>query len=73
MREEFGVALEGEAPIAVAFKPDGTRIVTGSEDDTARLWDVHFATMSTQNLMEEVCRRPLRGLTTLTRDEMRTG
>lgn len=24
---------------SVAFSPDGTRIVTGSEDDTARVWD----------------------------------
>src|SRR5439155_649285 len=24
---------------AVAFSPDGTRVLTGSEDETARLWD----------------------------------
>jgi WD40 repeat protein len=64
-------ALEGEGLNSVAFKPDGTRIVTGSVDATARVWDVHFATMSTPNLMEDVCQRRLRGLTTLTRDEMR--
>ena len=28
------------APVkAVAFAPDGTRILTGSSDNTARLWD----------------------------------
>jgi hypothetical protein len=32
---------------------------------------VHFATMSTNNLVAEVCLRRLRGLTTLMRDEMR--
>jgi WD40 repeat protein len=24
---------------AIAFSPDGTRVLTGSNDDTARLWD----------------------------------
>jgi len=33
--------LEGhEAPVVSAsFSPDGTRILTGSEDRTARIWD----------------------------------
>jgi WD40 repeat protein len=29
------------AVTAVAFSPDGTRVVTGSGDNTARLWDDH--------------------------------
>jgi WD40 repeat protein len=30
-----------EGPIwSVAFSPDGTRMITGSEDNTARIWDV---------------------------------
>ena len=54
------------------FSPDGARIVTASTDKTARIWDVHFATMSTKDLVDEVCLRRLRGgLTTLSRDEMR--
>ena len=54
-----------------AFSPDGTRIVTASNDKTARIWDVRFATMSVQDLIIEVCTRRLRGMTKMTRDEMR--
>jgi WD40 repeat protein len=53
------------------FSPDGARVVTASSDNTARIWDVHFATMSTKDLVAEVCTRRLRGLTKLSRDEMR--
>jgi WD40 repeat protein len=56
---------------SAAFSPDSARIVTASHDKTARIWDVHFATMSARDLVSEVCLRRLRGLTTLTRDEMR--
>jgi WD40 repeat protein len=53
------------------FSPDGKRIVTASDDSTARIWDVHFATMSTKGLIAEVCLHRLRGFTVLSRDEMR--
>ena len=43
----------------------------GVRDKTARIWDVHFATMALDDLMDEVCLRRLGGLTTFTRDEMR--
>jgi WD40 repeat protein len=56
---------------SAAFSPDGSRIVTASSDKTARIWDVHTATMSSKGLVLEVCLRPLRGLTMLSRDEMR--
>ena len=26
--------------MAVAFSPDGTKVLTGSSDNTARIWDV---------------------------------
>jgi hypothetical protein len=54
---------------SAAFSPDGTRIVTVSDID-ARLWDVRVATMSTKDLVAEVCTRWLRGLAKLSRDEM---
>jgi dipeptidyl aminopeptidase/acylaminoacyl peptidase len=54
-----------------AFSPDGRRIVTALADNTARIWDAHFATMSTKELVVEVCTRRLRGFATLSRDEMR--
>ena len=57
--------------ISAAFSPDGARIVTASGDTTARIWDAHFATMPSKDLVVEVCTRRLRGLTTLSRDEMR--
>ena len=51
-----------------AFSPDEKRVVTAR---AGHIWDVHFATMSTNALIVEVCTRRLRGLTTLSRDEIR--
>jgi WD40 repeat protein len=68
---------------SAAFSPDGKHIVTATEDvqgDTARItgrynrariWNARFLTMSTKELLMEVCTWRLRGLTTLSRDEMR--
>ena len=56
--------------VHAAFSPDASRIVT-AYDKTARIWDVRFATMLTKDLVAEACARRLRGLTKLTRDEMR--
>jgi WD40 repeat protein len=37
---QVGANQEHTAPVkAVAFSPDGTRVVTGSGDNAARLWD----------------------------------
>jgi WD40 repeat protein len=61
-----------EAGVSSAnFSPDGKHIVSASDDETARIWDVRFATMSTKDLLVEVCTRRLRGLTKFSRDEMR--
>jgi len=56
---------------SAVFNPDGTRIVTSSFDGTARIWDVHVSKMTATELIAEVCSRRLRGITTLSRDEMR--
>jgi WD40 repeat protein len=56
---------------SAAFSPDGMRIVTASADTTARIWDVHFATMPTKNLLVETCAHPLLGMSKLSRDDMR--
>jgi hypothetical protein len=47
------------------------RIVTASSDGTTRIWDSHFAMMSARDIVRDVCTRELRGLTTLSREEMR--
>jgi|HubBroStandDraft_6_1064221.scaffolds.fasta_scaffold83325_3 WD40 repeat protein len=54
-----------------AFSPDGTRIVTASNDTTARIWDVDIATMSAKVLVAETCAHRLRGISKLSRDDMR--
>jgi WD40 repeat protein len=56
---------------SAAFSPDGARIVTALSDMTVRIWDVHVATMTARELVAESCSRRLRGITTLSRDEMR--
>ena len=62
----------GSAEIwSTTFSPDGTRIVTASHHSTAHIWDVPFATMSVHDLIIEVCMRRLRGMTKMTRDDMR--
>jgi hypothetical protein len=55
---------------SAAFSPDGTRVVT-AVGQTAEVWDVHFATMSTKNLLAETCARWLVGISILSRDDMR--
>ena len=44
-----------------------------SDDKTARIWDVRFATLSVAGLIEEACKRRLPGISVMTRDEMRLG
>jgi WD40 repeat protein len=67
------IVLRGhESPVeSAAFSPDGARILTASSDKTARIWDTPFVSMSTHDLIVEVCTRRLRGLTKLNREEMR--
>src|SRR5215831_2935660 len=68
-----GIAvLRGHASTvtSAAFSPDGSRIVTASDDQTARIWDAHLQTMGVKDLLAEACVR-LAGVTKLTREEMR--
>jgi len=39
---------------SVAFSPDGTRVVTGSDDGTARIWDV--STIPKGNILHVACK-----------------
>jgi WD40 repeat protein len=63
--------LRGHQGGSATFSPDGTRIVAPSSDHTARIWDVHFATMSKKTLVVEACARRLSGFSILSREEMR--
>jgi WD40 repeat protein len=64
------IALLPQAAHHAAFSPDGSRLVTAS-GDAMHFWDTHFAKMSASDLVLEVCLRRLRGVSTLSRDEMR--
>lgn len=55
---------------SAAFSPAGSRIVTASGDETARIWGVQLETMPPKDLLTEACAL-LAGLTKLTREEMR--
>jgi WD40 repeat protein len=70
--KEIAVLVHSNQLRFVAFSPDGARIVTvEAMDGTAHIWDVHTAMMSAKSLVDEVCLGRMRGLTTLTRGEMR--
>jgi WD40 repeat protein len=56
---------------AAAFSPSGAQIVTASGDQTARIWDVRFLTMSAEHLLVETCAHRLGRLSKLSREEMR--
>ena len=64
------IQITPEMMNSAAFSPDGSRIVTASGDNTARIWDAHLQTMSARDLLVQACAR-LAGVTKLTRDEMR--
>jgi WD40 repeat protein len=54
-----------------SFSHDGTQVVTVcSVAQRVQIWNVHFATMTAEELLREVCTRRLRGRTKLNRDEM---
>ena len=54
---------------SAAFSPDGSRIVTASDDKTARIWHAHIQAMDLKGLLVQACAR-VAGATELTREEM---
>jgi WD40 repeat protein len=56
---------------SAAYSLDGAHIVSASLSDPARIWDVRLTSLPVQDLVDEVCKRKLLGLTKLTSDEMR--
>jgi len=42
---------------SAAFGPNGSRIVTASDDKTAHIWDAHLQTMAAKDLLELACAR----------------
>ena len=47
LRDEHGVAVS-----IASFNADATRVLTVSDDRSLRIWDTHFATMSTSDLLD---------------------
>lgn len=54
-------SLEGHTDrvTSAQFSPDGTRVLTASYDNTAKLWDVPLETRSSAEIADLVCRRAL--------------
>jgi hypothetical protein len=49
-REKHGLLGHAGAVLSVAFSPDGKRVVTGSQDNTARVWDLSGQTPAATRL-----------------------
>jgi WD40 repeat protein len=63
--------LEAIGITSAVFSPDGKRILVAPFGNVARVWDVHVPAMSTDELLADMCGRPLRGVSVMTRDDMR--
>ena len=55
--EALGVPLRGHTDYVrcIAISPDGSYVVSGSDDKTVRMWDLHPPVCSTANLTRALC------------------
>jgi WD40 repeat protein len=57
--------------VAVAFDQTGAKVLAVSDDGPMVAWDVHLTGLSLATLLHEACANRLRGVTTLSWEEMR--
>ncbi|GJH18434.1 TIR domain-containing protein [Caballeronia novacaledonica] len=66
-----GIRYAVFGPDPLQADKNGTRIVVASGNHSARIWDVRFATMQPQDLVNQACQHQLVAVPRLSREDMR--